>query len=81
MICNANILQVLHVQHDEDYSCISCDVPCLLTHLPKMMLILDLCVHVAEETLVVANANSACGCDLNMHASSFESFKYQCPKH
>jgi hypothetical protein len=81
MICNANILQVLHVQHDEDHSYISCDVPCLLRHLPKMMLILDLSMHVAEETLLVANARSACGCDLNMHASSFESFKYHCSKH
>jgi hypothetical protein len=81
MICNANILQVLHVQHDEDHSYISCDVPCLLGHLPKIMLILDLFVHVAKETLLVANARSACGCDLDVHASSFESFKYQCSKH
>jgi hypothetical protein len=31
-------------------------------------------MHVAEETLLVANASNAYGCDLNMHASSFESF-------
>jgi hypothetical protein len=36
---------------------------------------------VAKETLLVANARSAHGCDLNMHASSFESFKYQCSKY
>jgi hypothetical protein len=36
-----------------------------------MMLILDLCVHVVKETLLVANARNAYGCDLNMHASSF----------
>jgi hypothetical protein len=71
MICNANILQVLHVQHDEDYSYISCDIPCLLRHLPKMMLILDLLMHVAKETLLVANARSAFGCDLNMDASYY----------
>jgi hypothetical protein len=28
----------------------------LLKHMPKMMLILDLFVHVAKETLFVANA-------------------------
>jgi hypothetical protein len=53
----------------------------LLRHLPKMMLILDLFVHVVVETLLVANARNACGCDLNVHASSFESFKYHCSKH